>query len=117
MSPISILQGFTIIMCIHFVSICLVDVFNLLLPAPLLGMIILTVLLLKGIVKFEKVQDAGYILLEYMGMLFIAPAISLVLYYDVLAAELVPIMVTLVISTLLVMVITGKIVQLLTKSK
>ncbi len=47
-----------------------------------------------------------------MGMLFIPPAISIILYYKIIAQEAVPIIVTLIITTLLVMIITGKIVQL-----
>ena len=112
MNPSSILQGFTIIMCIHFVSIALVDIFNLLLPPPLLGMIILAILLYTNIIKVAWVEHAAYVLLEYMGMLFIPPAIIIILYYKIIAQEAVPIIVTLIITTLLVMIITGKIVQL-----
>lgn len=111
MNPNSILQGFTIIMCIHFVSIALVDIFKLLLPAPLLGMIILAILLYTNIIKIKWVEHAAYVLLEYMGMLFIPPAISIILYYKIIAQEAVPIIVTLIITTLLVMVVTGKVVQ------
>lgn len=115
MNPSSILQGFTIIMCIHFVSIALVDMFKLLLPPPLLGMIILAILLYTNIIKISWVEDAAYVLLEYMGMLFIPPAISIILYYKIIAQEAVPIIVTLIITTLLVMVITGRVVQLFAK--
>ena len=114
MNPNSILQGFTIIMCIHFVSIALVDIFKLLLPAPLLGMIILAILLYTNIIKIKWVEHAAYVLLEYMGMLFIPPAISIILYYKMIAKEAVPIIVTLLITTLLVMVVTGKVVQVFT---
>lgn len=114
MNPNSILQGFTIIMCIHFVSIALVDIFKLLLPAPLLGMIILAILLYTNIIKIKWVEHAAYVLLEYMGMLFIPPAISIILYYKIIAKEAVPIIVTLLITTLLVMVVTGKVVQVFT---
>lgn len=115
MNPNSILQGFTIIMCIHFVSIALVDIFKLLLPAPLLGMIILAILLYTNIIKIKWVEHAAYVLLEYMGMLFIPPAISIILYYKIIAKEAVPIIVTLLITTLLVMVVTGKVVQVFTR--
>lgn len=106
-----ILYGFTIIMCIHFVSIIIVDMTHLLLPPPLLGMIILSLLLFFGIVKMEKLRDICFLLLDYMGMLFIPPAISVILYFDTIAKEFLPIFLTIVLSAVLVMVITGKVVQ------
>ena len=117
LNPNSILQGFTVIMCIHFVSIALVDIFKLLLPAPLLGMIILAVLLYTNVIKINLVEPAAYLLLEYMGMLFIPPAISIILYYKIIVQEAVPIIVTLIVTTLLVMIITGKVVQFFSKKQ
>lgn len=108
-----ILYGFTLIMAIYAVSIWLVQSLGLLLPPPLLGMIILAILLLKNIIKAEKIKDVSFMLLDYMGMLFIPPAISLMMYVDIISKELLPLIFTIILSAIAVMVVTGKIVQMM----
>lgn len=108
-----ILYGFTLIMAIYAVSIWLVQSLGLLLPPPLLGMIILVVLLLKNIIRTESIKDVSFMLLDYMAMLFIPPAISMMMYIDIISKELLPLILTIVLSAIAVMVVTGKIVQMM----
>ncbi len=113
MNANSILYSFTIIMVIYAFSIWIVGVSSLFLPSPLVGMLILTSLLLKEKVKIDNIKSGSLLLLDYMGMFFIPPAISMIMYMDIIARELLGIVMTILLSTIAVMVVTGKIVQLL----
>ena len=114
----NILFGFTIILLINSICIYLVKVFSLPVSAPLLGMLVLSALLFAKAVRVERIKDAGTLLLENMGMLFIPPAISIILYFDIISNELWKILLVVFLSSIIVMLVSGKIVQvMLNKAK
>lgn len=107
----NLLFGFVVILIINSICIYLVKALSLPIPAPLLGMILLSVLLFAKTIRVERIKDAGMMLLENMGMLFIPPAISIMLYFDVIAGELWRILLVVFLSAIIVMLVSGKIVQ------
>ena len=54
---------------------------------------------------------------ENLGFFFIPPGVALMLYFDIIAAEFWPIVTASLISTLLVLVVTGWVHQLTRKIK
>ena len=55
-------------------------------------------------------------LVANLGFFFIPPGVALMLYFDIIAAQFWPIVVATVISTILVLVITGWVHQLARRS-
>ena len=76
-------------------------------PSSILGMLLLTALLKAGIVKLEWVETTSNFLVKNMGFFFVPPGVALMLYFDSIRAELLPIVVATVLSTILVLVTTG----------
>lgn len=76
-------------------------------PSSILGMLLLTALLKVGIVKLEWVETTSNFLVKNMGFFFVPPGVALMLYFDIIRAELLPIVVATVLSTMLVLVTTG----------
>lgn len=109
----NILFGFTIILLINSICIYLVKALSLPISSPLLGMIILSILLFAKVIRVERIKDAGMLLLENMGMLFIPPAISIMLYFDIISNELWRILLVVFLSSIIVMLVSGKIVQVM----
>ena len=74
------------------------------LPGSIIGMLLLTAFLrwVKGISDF---------LVSNMGFFFVPPGVALMLYFDVIAAEFWPIFTATVVSTVLVLVVTGRVHQ------
>lgn len=108
-----ILFGFTIILLINSLCIYLVKALSLPVSAPLLGMIVLSVLLFAKAVRVERIKDAGMLLLENMAMLFIPPVVSIMLYFDIISNELWKILLVVFLSSIIVMLVSGKIVQVM----
>ena len=73
-------------------------------PSSILGMLLLTALLKAGIVKLRGLTD---FLIANLGFFFVPPGVALMLYFDIIRAELLPIVVATVLSTILVLVTTG----------
>lgn len=76
-------------------------------PSSIIGMLLLTVLLQMKVIKLEWVKGMSDFLISNLGFFFVPPGVALMLYFDIIKAELLPIVVATVISTMLVMITTG----------
>jgi len=79
------------------------------LPSSIIGMLLLTLFLKLGWIKLHWVQG--------MSVFFIPPGVALMLYFDIIEAQFWPIVVATLISTILVLVVTGWVHQLTRKIK
>lgn len=77
------------------------------LPGSIVGMLLLTALLQMKIVKLEWVKGMSDFLVANLGFFFIPPGVALMLYFDVIKAELWPILTATFVSTILVLLATG----------
>lgn len=111
------IHQFLIIMLISFVG----ELLNLLLPLPVpasvYGLLILLVCLFTGIVKLHDIEDVADWLILIMPVLFVPSAVSLMNVADELLGDLLVIGVVLVVSTIVVMVTTGKVAQMMIERK
>ena len=83
------------------------------LPSSIIGMLLLTLFLKLKWIKLEWVQGMSDFLVANLGFFFVA----LMLYFDIIQAQFWPIVVSSVVSTLLVLVVTGWVHQLTRKLK
>lgn len=87
------------------------EVLNAVLPLPVpagvYGLFLLLFALISGVVKIEDVESTGNFLLDTMTMMFIPAAVAVMNSYDILRPVLLPYVLIVVVSTLLVMGITG----------
>lgn len=74
-------------------------------------MLLLTALLQMGWVKLDWIKGISDFLVSNLGFFFVPPGVALMLYFDVIAAEFWPIVIATVVSTVLVLVITGRVYQ------
>ena len=82
-------------------------------PAGVYGLFLLLILLCTGLLKLEDIEATGNFLLDIMPILFIPASVGLIESYDEMKAILVPLIVTCLISTLVVMGVTGKVTELM----
>ncbi len=87
------------------------------LPSSIIGMLSLTLFLKLGWVKLHWVQGMADFLVANLGFFFVPPGVALMLYFDLIAAEWIPIVVATVVSTVLVLVVTGWVHQLTRRLK
>lgn len=76
-------------------------------PSSILGMLLLTFLLKAKVIKLEWVETISNFLVKNMGFFFVPPGVALMLYFDIIKAEIGPIVLATALSTILVLVITG----------
>lgn len=85
------------------------------LPSSIIGMLILTFLLKLGWVKLAWVERLSQLLISNLGFFFVPPGVALILYLNVIKDYWLSIMMATVISTVLVLVVTGHMHQLVIK--
>ena len=86
------------------------------LPSSIIGMLLLAMFLKMGWVKLKSVQGLSDFLVANLGFFFVPPGVALMLYFDVIEAQFWPIVIATVVSTMLVLVVTGWVHQIVRKS-
>lgn len=111
------LKQFSIIIVITFIG----EALNLLLPLPIpasiYGLVIMLVALMSKIIPLDKVKDVSKLLIQIMPIMFIPAGVGLITAWDKLGPIILPIIVITFISTIVVMVVSGKLTEILIKSK
>lgn len=87
------------------------------LPASIIGMLLLTLLLKTGAVKLEWVRGLTDFLIANLGFFFVPPGVALMLYFDLIKAEIVPITLATLLSTIIVLIVTGQTHQAVSKGE
>ncbi len=95
------------------------ELLNLLLPLPvpasIYGLVLLFVLLCTKIIRLDQVEHAADFFLTIMPILFVPATVKLMGYWDVLKDNVVGLIISCVVSTVLVMGVTGSIAQFIMK--
>ena len=89
--------------------------FRVLLPLPIparvYGLILLLVALLTGSIKLERVEETADFLVEIMPVMFIPAGVGLLTAWGVLQPIWLPVVVITILTTVIVMVVTGRVTQ------
>lgn len=86
-------------------------------PGSIYGLILMLVLLMTKVIKVEQVKDVGEFLIEIMPLMFIPAGVGLMTSWSQLQPFAVPLLAIIVVSTFVVMIITGKVTDFLLDRK
>ena len=105
------IKQFMIILAISFIGEALHSIVPLPVPASIYGLVLMMTLLMTGVVKIEKVYQAGTFLIEIMSLMFIPAAVGIIESWDQLHRIIVPVSIITIITTFVVMIVSGKVTQ------
>ncbi|MGL5695265.1 MAG: CidA/LrgA family protein [Peptostreptococcaceae bacterium] len=86
-------------------------------PGNIIGMILLFLLLQFKIIKLDKVDEVGNLLLNNMAIFFVPAGVSLIRSLDLISENIFVLLITIFFSTVAVMYITGFIVEKMINKK
>ena len=109
------LRQFMIILLVSFVGELLKYAIPLPVPASIYGLVILFILLETGVLKLDAVKDTAIFLIEIMPLMFIPAGVGLMESWGDLNSMLVEVIVITIVSTVLVMGVSGKVTELVLK--
>ena len=105
------MKQFGIILLVSFVGEVLEKWIPLPIPASIYGIILLFLCLKLRIIPHESVHETGKFLIEIMPMMFIPAGVGLLTAWGVLKPVCVPIILIVAITTVVVMIVTGRVTQ------
>lgn len=111
------LRQFMIILLLSFLGEVLKMFIPLPIPASVYGLVLMLLCLVTGILKTSQVKEAAFFLIEIMPVMFIPAAAGLIDSWKVLQPLLLPILVITAVITIFVMVVTGKIAQMIAQKR
>lgn len=103
--------------CIIFGITMVGELLNACLPLPIpsgvYGLFLLLLCLCTKLIKVSDVEDVGNFLLDIMPMMFIPVSVGLIDSYGAMQEILIPLVVISMVSTIVVMIVTGKATELI----
>lgn len=107
-------QWFIIIFCL-FAGNC-IAIKGVPIPGNVLGMLLLLLSLIVGIIEIKDVEKAANILIKNLALFLIPGNVALIAHGDLLGKNLVPILGTAIVTTLIVLGTTGHVVEFICKN-
>ncbi len=102
---------FEIIIAISLIGELLNRLIPLPIPASIYGMIILFTALCTGVIKLSSVKETGKFLIYIMPMMFIPATVGLLESWSIMQDFLTAIIIISLVSTVIVMAVTGRMTQ------
>jgi holin-like protein len=101
------LLGFFYILLFLFLGEMATWLLGLAVPGNVVGMLLIFFALRLNVIKLKAVKPATTWLMKYFALFFVPAGVGLMLHFDLLGAHWLPILVSSVISTVLVLLCTG----------
>ena len=111
MTKMKYLRQLLIILIFSFIGEILHSLIPIQVPASIYGLVLLFIALLTGLIQLPQVKEAAKYLIEIMPLMFIPAGVGLLESWGDLKSILIPVLILLVVSTVLVMGVSGKVTQ------
>jgi holin-like protein len=111
------LRQLAIILVICFIGEAINRILHIPIPGNVIGMVILLIALLSGLIKLEAIEGVAEFMLKYLAFFFVPAGIALISSLNILKANFFPLIAVILLSTIIVLVVTGLTVQLLKRGK
>jgi len=107
-------------LCIVLVLLSLGEIlnlrFNIPIPGTILGMVILLFLMMIRVIKLKTIEHISSILLDNLALFFVPANVGIIVLYDQIKTVWVRLIIVLILSTIIVMAVTGLTVQFLDRA-
>ncbi len=105
------IKQLTIILAVSLIAELMEYLIPLPVAASVYGLVLMLIGLLTHIIPLEKVEGVADFLVENMAIVFIPPTVGIMASVEALRQMLIPLIVISLVSTVLVMAVTGRVTQ------
>jgi len=109
--PVRLIRQFLIIAAFSFLGEAAKALIPFPIPASVYGLFLMLAALVSGVVRPDQVRDASKFLIEIMPLMFVPVGVGLLTTWEALRPILLPFAVISVVSTLVVLAVTGRATQ------
>uniref|UniRef100_UPI00405703A0 CidA/LrgA family protein n=1 Tax=Acetatifactor sp. TaxID=1872090 RepID=UPI00405703A0 len=111
------MKQFAIILTISLIAELMEYLIPIPIAASIYGLVLMLIGLVTKIIPLEKVENAADFLIEIMPLMFIPPTVGIMASVEALQEMLIPLCVISLVSTVLIMGITGRVSQFIIRRK
>ena len=108
-------KQFGIIAGVSFIGELLYAVLPFPIPASVYGLVLMVVLLATHVIKLEMIEETADFFIGMMGIFFVPSSVGLMNSTDILKGNVLQLLVMCVVSTIVVMLVTGLVAQFIIK--
>ncbi len=108
------LKGIITLLFFQFLGECISIFFELLVPGPVIGMVLLLIFLIIRKSSFPSLDSAVSVHLKYLPMLFIPAAMGIITQADIISKEFWAITISLFLGTIIALAFCAKFMDYLT---
>jgi holin-like protein len=101
------LQAITVLLVYQLIGEVIAQSLRLPIPGPVVGMGLLFITLSLRRVPTERLRESAQNLLQHLSLLFVPAGVGVMLHYRRVAAEWLPIVAALIVSTVLAIIVTA----------
>lgn len=112
-----LLRELLIILSIYFIGQLISTSLHLPVPGNILGMLILLILLISNKLKLSQIETVSNFFLDHLAFLFIPACVGLMTSIYVIKDSWYKVLIVIVVTTIVIMISTGHIVQFLSRKK
>lgn len=112
-----LLWQFLIILLISLAGELLHFLISLPIPASIYGLVLMLIALCAGLVKVDQVHKVSAFLLEIMSIMFVPPAVGLIVRWADIRQLLLPVVLAATLGTILTMAAAGLVTQALIRRR
>ena len=110
-----LINGITLLLIYQLAGEVSVRLLGLPVPGPVMGMVMLFITLMIRGRMVKAVEPASTALLGHLSLLFVPAGVGLIVHFNRLGNEWLPISVTLLLSTIITMAVTALVMQWVTR--
>ncbi|PFG10201.1 CidA/LrgA family protein [Marinobacter sp. LV10MA510-1] len=110
-----LINGITLLLIYQLAGEVSVRLLGLPVPGPVMGMVMLFITLMIRGGMAKAVEPASTALLGHLSLLFVPAGVGLIVHFNRLGNEWLPISVTLLLSTIITMAVTALVMQWVTR--
>jgi len=108
------LKGIITLLIFQFLGECIAKLFELLVPGPVIGMVLMLFFLILRKGSFPSLDSAVFIHLRYLPLLFIPAAMGIITQADIISKEFWAIFISLLFGTIIALAFSAKLMDYLT---
>ena len=101
----------------YFIGVFIVDMTGIIIPGSIIGLVLLWLSLYFKLLNVKFIQEGASLLLAFLTLFFIPSTVAVINYPELLTKAGVFLVIAVIVSTLLTLVITGKVSQYIEKKE
>jgi len=117
MKYIQIIVQILLLFVLFWIGEWIREIFHLMIPGSVIGLVLLFILLISGVIKEKYIRSGANFMMKHLVLFFVPATVGIMDYIDLFKGKGVFLIVVTIVSTILVMAVSGFVSQKMQQQK